>query len=289
MKNYLSKTLNSNKVGYIFISPWILGFLIFTAYPIIYSLYLSFFEVTITATGIETYFVQFENFRRVITEDVEFLRQLGSFFIEAIISVPLIVVLALIMALLLNQPIKARGFFRTIFFLPVIISSGPVINKLMDMGVTSIPSLAEYQFYQILAMNSGFFLIDLLLYILNNAILLLWLSGVQILIFIAALQKVDKQVYEAARIDGASTWEIFWKVTLPSLFPMILVNIIYTTVTYSVSALNPITDHIGSHMFRLETGFGYASAISWIYFVVVTVVLLILAGIFVAFEKKSLK
>ena len=289
MKNYLSKTLNSNKVGYIFISPWVLGFLIFTAYPIIYSLYLSFFEVTITATGIETYFVQFDNFRRVITEDVEFLRQLGSFFIETMISVPLIVVLALIMALLLNQPIKARGVFRTIFFLPVIISSGPVINKLMDMGVTSIPSLAEYQFYQILAMNSGFFLVDLLLYILNNAILLLWLSGVQILIFIAALQKVDKQVYEAARIDGASTWEIFWKVTLPSLFPMILVNIIYTTVTYSVSALNPITDHISSHMFRLETGFGYASAISWIYFVVVTVVLLILAGVFVAFEKKSLK
>jgi len=284
----MRRFLNSQKVGYIFILPWILGFLAFTAYPIFYSLYLSFFNVVITATGLQTNFIQFENFRNILTTDLDFLRMAGAFFRESLVSVPLIVILALIMALLLNQPIKARGLFRTIFFLPVIISSGPVMEKLIDLGVTTIPNLADYQFYQVLALNNGFFLVDILLYILNHTIVLLWLSGVQILIFLAALQKVDRQVYEAARIDGASTWEIFWKITLPTLFPMILVNIIYTTVMYASSALNPIVAHISSHMFRVETGFGYASALSWIYFVIIAIILGVLAGIFMLMEKKSL-
>lgn len=287
MSNYLSKILNSNKVGYLFILPWIIGFAVFTAFPIIYSLYLSFFNVTITATGIQTDFIGIDNFREAFTMDVEFLRHIADFTGETLISVPLIVVLALIIAMLLNQPIRARGFFRTVFFLPVIISSGPVLSKLTDLGVTSIPSLENFQFYQVIAENSGFFLADIFLYIMDNTIILLWFSGVQILIFIAALQKVDKQVYEAARIDGASTWEIFWKVTLPTLYPMILVNVIYTTVMYSTSSMNPIIGHISSNMFRVETGFGYASALSWVYFVVILIILSGLAGIFAFLGRKS--
>lgn len=285
----MKKFLNNQNIGYIFILPWIIGFLAFTVYPIFYSLYLSFFNVVITATGLQTEFIRFENFQTIISSDLDFIRMVGSFFRESLISVPLIVILALIMALLLNQKIKARGLFRTIFFLPVIISSGPVMEKLIDLGVTTIPNLADYQFYQVLALNSGFFLVDILIYILNHTIILLWLSGVQILIFLAALQKVDRQVYEAARIDGASTWEIFWKITLPTLFPMILVNIIYTMVMYSSSALNPIVNHISSHMFRVETGFGYASALSWLYFLIIAVILGILAGTFMLLERKSLQ
>ena len=281
--------LNKKNVGYLFILPWLIGFLVFTIVPILYSFFLSFNDVIITATGIETTFTALENFRRVITEDIEFIRQAGTFFMEAFISVPLIVVLALIMSLLLNAKVRARGLFRTIFFLPVIINSGPVLNKLIDLELTTIPALRNYEFYQILASNSGFFIVDLLLFALNNFVIFLWLAGVQILIFLAALQKVDLQIYEAARIDGASTWEIFWRITLPSLLPMILVNIVYTTVMYSASALNQVTTHISANMFRIDTGFGYTSALSWIYFVVVTVVLLLLAGIFMIFQKKSLR
>lgn len=199
----------------------------------------------------------------------------------------MIVILALIIALLLNHPIRFRGFFRTIFFLPVIISSGPVLVKLMDQGVTAIPSIQENIFYKLAGDYSGLIVTDLFLFIMDNMVVLLWFSGVQILIFIAALQKVDKLIYEAAKIDRASTWEMFWKVTLPSLLPMILINIIYTTVMYSVSTMNPIIEHIKSNMFRIETGFGYASAMSWIYFVAIAVLLLIMAGTIAAFQKRQ--
>jgi len=280
---------NKKTIGYFFTLPWIIGFLIFTIIPIGYSLYLGFNEVIITATGIETTWVGADNFRRVVTEDMDFIRQVGDFFIETIISVPLIVILALIMSLLLNQKVKGRGIFRTIFFLPVIINSGPVLNMLIDLDITSIPALQNYDFFWTLQAASGNIIVDVLLFVLNNFILFLWLAGVQILIFLAALQKTDAGIYEAARIDGASTWEIFWRITLPGLMPMILVNIIYTTVMYSMSVLNQVTDHISANMFRIDTGFGYTSALSWIYFVIVLATIGLLVGGFKVFEKRSAK
>jgi len=278
---------NKKTIGYFFILPWIIGFLVFTIIPIGYSIYLSFNDVTITATGIETSWIGVANFTRVITEDMDFIRLVGDFFIETIISVPLIIILALVMALLLNQKVKGRGFFRTIFFLPVIINSGPVLNMLIDLELTSIPALQNYDFFWTLQAASGNIFVDVLLFVLNNFILFLWLAGVQILIFLAALQKTDVGIYEAARIDGASTWEIFWRITLPGLMPMILVNIIYTTVMYSMSALNQITDHISANMFRLDTGFGYTSALSWIYFIIILITLGLLVVGFLVFERKG--
>ncbi|WP_311771912.1 carbohydrate ABC transporter permease [Listeria booriae] len=281
------KRRNRDNVGYLFILPWIVGFLIFTAFPIIYSIYLSFFKVTITTRGIQTVFVKFQNFQQAFTGDIDFLNKVWTFTKEIFIAVPLIVILALIIAILLNQDIKFRGFFRTIFFLPVIIASGPVLTKLMGQGITSIPAVKESFIYQMALDNSDFFLAPVLIYILDNTIVLLWFSGVQILIFIAALQKMDPQAYEAAKIDGASTWEIFWKITLPSLYPMIFVNIIYTTVMYSVSTLNPVIDHIKVNMFKLQSGFGYSSALSWIYFVIISLILLIMAAVVMFFNRKK--
>ncbi|PGL70097.1 sugar ABC transporter permease [Bacillus sp. AFS055030] len=287
MNNIFTRLVNSKKtVGYIFILPWVIGFAVFTAYPILYSLYLSFFNVIITTNGIKTKFAKWANYQDAFTTDVEFLKEIGDFAGHVVVSVPIIVIIALIIAILLNQPIKFRGFFRTIFFLPVIISSGPVLNKLTEQGVTAIPEIKQYVFYKLAAENPGFFS-NLFLYIMDNMVLLLWFTGVQILIFIAALQKVDNQIYEAAKIDGASTWEIFWKITLPTLFPMILVNIIYTTVMYSISTMNPIIEHIKKNMFKIETGFGYASALSWIYFVIITIILLIMVWLVVFLERKK--
>jgi ABC-type sugar transport system permease subunit len=110
---------------------------------------------------------------------------------------------------------------------------------------------------------------------------------VQILIFLAALQKMDKQIFEAAKIDGASNWEFFWKITLPSLTPMIIVNLIYTIVTYSIFSLNPIIEHIQKNMFKVDTGFGYASALSWIYFLIIALALVITVGLMTLKGKKS--
>ena len=274
------------KFGYIFVLPWIIGFAIFTAFPIFNSLSLSLNRTLIGPERIEREFIGIGNFREAISTDIAFIREVGGFSIISVISIPIIVILALVISLLLNYPIKARGVFRTIFFLPVIIASGPVIDKLMDMGVTTIPALSNYAFYWFLVNSDNIFASAALL-VLDSFIIFLWLSGVQILVFLAGLQKIDKQTVEAARVDGASAWEIFWKITLPSLSSLILVNIVYTTVMFAQTTLNPVIEHITGNMFSVTTGFGYASALAWLYFVVITLIMLALVGVFYLFSRDS--
>ncbi|WP_416729681.1 carbohydrate ABC transporter permease [Fictibacillus sp. JL2B1089] len=278
---------NRNLTGLLFVSPWIIGFLVFTAFPLLYSLFLSFQEVKITTNGIKTNFVSFGNYEYAFSVDGTFVDRVLKYLEEMVISVPIIIVFSLIIALLLNQKIKFRGLFRTIFFLPVIIASGPVIKELIDQGITTIPSIEQYAIYQALNDNPDGFFNGILLYLIKNLIVILWYSGVQILIFLAALQKMDKQIFEAAKIDGASNWEFFWKITLPSLKPMIIVNLIYTIVTYSVFSLNPIIEHIQKNMFKVDTGYGYASALSWIYFLIIAAALAIAVGVMTIKRKKK--
>ncbi|MDR7073226.1 carbohydrate ABC transporter permease [Fictibacillus barbaricus] len=284
----MKRLKNKNSIaGLLFVSPWIIGFLIFTAFPLLYSLYLSFQKVKITTSGIQTTFVKFQNYQYAFTVDGTFVEKVTTYLREMVISVPIIIVFSLIIALLLNQKIKFRGVFRTIFFLPVIIASGPVIKELIDQGITTIPSIEQYAIYQALNENPDGFFNGILLYLIKNLIVILWYSGVQILIFLAALQKMDKQIFEAAKIDGASNWEFFWKITLPSLVPMIIVNLIYTIVTYSIFSLNPIIEHIQKNMFKVDTGFGYASALSWIYFLIIALTLVITVGAMTLKGKKN--
>ncbi|MBH0173756.1 sugar ABC transporter permease [Fictibacillus sp. 23RED33] len=278
---------NRNLTGLLFVSPWIIGFLVFTAFPLLYSLFLSFQEVKITTDGIKTNFVSFGNYEYAFSVDGTFVDRVLKYLEEMVISVPIIIVFSLIIALLLNQKIKFRGLFRTIFFLPVIIASGPVIKELIDQGITTIPSIEQYAIYQALNDNPDGFFNGILLYLIKNLIVILWYSGVQILIFLAALQKMDKQIFEAAKIDGASNWEFFWKITLPSLKPMIIVNLIYTIVTYSIFSLNPIIEHIQKNMFKVDTGYGYASALSWIYFLIIAAALAIAVGVMTVKRKKK--
>ncbi|MCM3618885.1 sugar ABC transporter permease [Sutcliffiella horikoshii] len=282
----LSMRSKNTLTGLMFISPWILGFLLFTAYPLFYSLYLSFQKVRITTEGIQTTFVKFDNYKDAFTVDALFTQKLLTFVQELVLSVPIIIVFSLIIAILLNQPIRFRNFFRMIFFLPVIIASGPVINELISQGVTSIPSIKDYAVFETMLSADSIFS-SVLLYLMDNLIIILWFSGVQFLIFLAALQKIDTQVYEAAKIDGASNWECFWKVTLPSIFPMIVVNTVYTIVTFSIFSLNPVIDHIQTNMFQINTGFGYASALSWIYFLLIAAALAISVALLTVRGKKN--
>ncbi|MGI1690723.1 carbohydrate ABC transporter permease [Thermoanaerobacter uzonensis] len=263
-----------NIYGYIFAAPWIIGFFIFTAYPIFYSLYLSFNKVKITAdSGIITQFVKFDNYKYAFFTDVSFLNALVTFFIQLILSVPIIVVFALIISLLLNSKIKFKGIFRTIFFLPVVITSGPVINELVSQGATKIPGMADLVDINSLTKSLPLIISQPLNYIFSNIISILWFSGIQILIFLSGLQKMDVNAYEAAKIDGATMWEIFWKITLPSIKPLIVVNIIYTVILLSNFELNPISSIIKANMFKLETGFGYAAALAWLYLIFILIIL----------------
>jgi ABC-type sugar transport system permease subunit len=270
--------------GYMFILPWLIGFLLFMAYPIYYSLYMSFNKVYITASGIKTDFLKWENYKFAFLSDPYFLEELIMFLKSAVLMIPIVIVFSLFVALMINQPIRMKGFFRAIFFLPVVITSGEVVSELFSQGAATIPIIERYGVIDLIEGSLNPSLAMPLVNIIEQLIIVLWYSGVQILIFLAGLQKVNKQTYEAAAIDGASPWEIFWKITLPSIKPFILVNIIYTTVDLSTNTMNEVIVMIKENMFKVETGFGYATSLAWIYFLVIFIILLI--SIF-AFTRKD--
>lgn len=266
--------------GFLFISPWIIGFLAFMVYPICFSLKMSFSKVYITTDGVKTEFIKWDNYKYAFLSDPDFVEKLLNFIKFVAIAVPIIVIFALFVALLINQPIKFRGIFRAIFFLPVVITSGEVMNELFNEGAASIPMLEKYGIIEFIKTSLSPSWSTPIINVMQQFILILWYSGVQILIFLAGLQKVNRQTYEAALIDGASPWEIFWKIILPVVKPFALLNIIYTIVDLFVYSRNDVILMIKEHMFKIETGYGYASALAWIYFAVIFIILLVVLLIF---------
>ncbi|CCV65822.1 Binding-protein-dependent transport systems inner membrane component [Paracholeplasma brassicae] len=270
--------------GYMFISLWIIGFLIFTLYPMFNSLYLSFTESYPHLTrGMSTTFVGVRNYINIIRSQnliPEFQKYIG----KMLLSIPLIIVFSIMISMLINQPMKLKGIWRTIFFMPVIISSGPVILELTQQDAVSLPSISESGAIGFIVNNLGSWIANPLEALFNSLLLILWYAGVPILIFLAGLQKIDTSIYEAASIDGASPWDNFWKITLPSIKPLISVAIIYVVVSMSLY-VEPggVLDQAKMHMLNggsdsaLYFGYGYAAAISWVYFIL----MLALMGIFI--------
>ncbi|QGG57044.1 carbohydrate ABC transporter permease [Paenibacillus sp. B01] len=262
-------------IGLALISPWIVGFLVFMAYPLLFSLYMSFNKVMITPTGIETRYLGWSNYKDAFLVDAEFSQQLFLFLKSNLLMIPIVIVFSLFVALLINQPIRGRNLFRAIFFLPVVITSGEVVQELFAQGAATIPVIEKYGLVAMIEDNLSPGLAVPIIGIINQFILILWYSGVQILIFLAGLQKVNTQVYEAAAMDGASPWVTFWKITLPEVKPFILVNLIYTVIDLFTNGFSEVIKLIQDNMFKAGTGFGYASALAWIYFAVIFIVLLL--------------
>jgi len=261
--------------GYAFVLVWIVGFGIFTLIPLIQTFYYSLNQVTVTATTIDLLPVQWANYTRALFTDPNFVELLIGYVVETLVSVPIVLIFAMIIALFLNLDFKFKGLFRTIFFLPVVITSGPVIRELTSQGATSVPGIANSAAVAEFLLQLPRSLRNPVEYLLTSFILILWFSGVQILIYLASLQKIDKSIYEAAAIDGASAWESFWKITLPSLATTTMVNAIYTIITLSHFSENKVIKYIYAQTYDVEGGIGYASAMSFIYFFLLVLLLAI--------------
>jgi ABC-type sugar transport system permease subunit len=276
-------------IAYSFIGIWIVGFTIFMAFPLIASLVFSASDVVIRGTGIEIKLRGLKNFIAIfeIEAGFKFLEAIGDFLLELLFRLPIIIVFSVIIAVLLNRDFRGRAFFRSVFFLPVIISSGPVINELISQGAGGTNILGSYGFIAIIEEALSPALARPLVKLFSEIIIVFWFSGVQILIILAGLQKIDRSVYEAASVDGAGPWEKFWKITLPALSNLIFVNIIYTVVLLATFSENGVIILIRRNM--NEIGYGVASAMAWIYFIVVMLVLGILALLFMPRERKIKK
>lgn len=289
MKRKTSLKRKKARIGFLFILPWLIGFLIFVLWPLIQSFYFSLNVIRMRPTGRVFNFVGFGNYQNVWLKDMRFVQELIGFLVSTLLRMPVIVVFSLIIALLLNGKIKFKGGFRTIFFLPVVVASGPIMDQLINQGATSIPMIDQGTISALLNNFMPAWLVTPISDLFAQIIVILWYSGVQILIFIAGLQKIDRSLYEAAKIDGGSAWECFWKITLPILKPMILLNAIYTLVTLANSGQNNIINLIYSNMFSATRGYGFASAMAWMYAVVVLIILGIVGLLFRDAKPKTKK
>ena len=270
-------------VGFSFVLPWVIGFGVFTAFPLFYCLYMALNKVNFVTDHLEMSYLGFANFHKALYEDAEIPNKLMQTFQQSILIVPLIVVFALIMALMLNSKFQGRSFYRAVFFLPVMLTSGNLIATLTSQGQGSIDVLQSGTAASLVA-GIGGSLGETLKVVLDNLLVILWYSGVQMLLLIAGRQSINPSTYEAARIDGAGQWEILWTITLPGLMPFLFICVIYTIVDQFTASFNPILEVITHHSINVSTGYGYASAIAWLYFLVILLIL----GIVVLIFRKSL-
>ena len=261
----------------LFVSPWLVGAAVFFLYPLFYSLRLSFGVIENPATQ-KVVFAGFENFRVAFMEDARFFPMLLSIAKDTLINTPLIVVFALFIATLLSKDIRGKGLFRSVFFLPVILGTGFVMQQLL--GVQMNADAVEVARGILLPekvvrfLNPG--VTQVILEFLSRVTLVLWKSGVQIIIFLAGLQAIPRSFYEAARVDAATEWECFWFISLPMMAPTLLLGAVYTIVAGFLDTSNEMLGYIHELGYQWSQ-FEYASAVSWLYFLFV---ILVLAALF---------
>jgi len=285
-KRLTKRKLRDWMYGYIFLLPWIVGIIAFFVLSMGESLQYSVHKIVMD-NGVQMSPLEhwYDNYASVFSLETDLPTTLGSFAISLVLQVPIIISFSLIIALLLNGKIRCRSLFRMLFFLPVIIATGPVMNMLTAQGAATVPMMSDGSLLNLL---SGLpqFLLDPITELFNSLILILWNSGIQILIFLSGLQKVSTTMYEAAKIDGANGWETFWKITLPTVKPIILLNSIYTVVALATGGTNEIIELIYAATYTTPwtKGYSYGMAFSWIYTAIIGVILL---GVFLLLKDKS--
>lgn len=269
--------------GYGFISIWLIGTILWFLYPLAESLRYSFMKVSPEAGGMQGTWIGWENYSYVLTTDANYTKYLVSVLTETLWKTPLILIFSLFIAVILNQNFKGRTFARAVFFLPVIIATGPVYS-IISGNISNSGTNTAGQFSTLFSSDLMGELFKFLgLYNINpklpviaqtvadNIFGVVWNSGIQILIFLAALQNIPSSAKEAAQIEGATGWEYFWKVTLPYVSPMVLACFIFTVIDSFTSPDNAVMERLLET--QSEWQYGYASAMAWIYFFIVMTVI----------------
>ena len=278
--------------GYVFILPFIIGFLAFMLIPILESLRMVFSRVDIDTVkkGFSMTFIGLDNLKRVLFVDAEFNRMLVEEIGRMMLIVPAVIIFSLFIALILNQEFKARGLVRAVFFLPVIISSGVMIG--LETNNSLLNSMAEIikQGNQMKTSVTGVLreilvaegaankFMAYIFRIINQIYDIAMASAIQIIIFLSALQTIPYSMFEAAKIEGATSWECFWKITFPMVSSLIMVNVVYSVVDYFIRTDNRVMTKINVALVqRLE--FGFSTAMAWIYFLIVIAIIGISLGL----------
>jgi len=305
-KRSASLEVRKARAGWLFILPFLIGFVLLYI-PIIFdSIKFSFHEIRIlTGGGYRLEWVGFKNYGDALFVDPSFVQTLTSGIQQLIIDIPAIVIFSLFVAILLNGEIAGRAAFRAIFFIPVLLTTGLIAqidaeNILQEYqessegidtgsGENQVAEIVSVMDVQALFSNMmiGTEIVEYVVGIVNNIFNIINRSGVQMLIFLSGLQSISPAIYESCSIDGASGWETFWKITLPMVSPMILVNAIYTVIDSFTSSSNQVMSYISNVYSESNV---LSSAMAWMYFLIVMLIIAAVAGImslFVFYQRRD--
>lgn len=286
----LTNAKRNSLIGFSFTIPWVIGFIFLFLIPLIKTVLYSFSSISIGKSGFELSFVGVRNYRATFSEDPNNLRMVLTSIGNVVVTVIVVVVFSLFLAILLNQNFRGRSLARVIFALPIIIASGVVIVLLKenvlqqnmgssDTAATLFQGNGLLDFLKLMGLPDN--IVGMFENILNNIFDMVWRSGMQIILFLSALQSIPSSSYEAAKIEGATAWESFWFVTFPMISPFLLVNIVYTIIDTFTDSTNTVM----SKIFSLVSGVEYekAAAFSIVYFILV---LLVVGLVYIIMNKR---
>ncbi|MBR3813199.1 MAG: sugar ABC transporter permease [Spirochaetaceae bacterium] len=283
-KKKIGLTRHRARLGYAFISPFIIGFIFFMIKPLYQSLTMSLSAVDVSVNGFVMEWNNYGNYIRAFTVDPEFnrllLTSIATMFYRSLATI----VFSFFVALLLNQKFKGRALVRSIFFLCVILSSGVLVgleynNALLSQLKATIEEQGNSNtitvvLEEILVSNTGGVngvsgkLFKTLFEIIDSIYDVAMASGIQIIIFLSGLQNIPPSMYEAADMEGCTSWERLWKITVPMVSPLLSVCWVYTIIDFFTKTDNAIMKKINDVMIG-QLNYGFSSALAWIYFIVV--------------------
>ena len=292
MKQKKNKGITALKAryGWICISPWIVGLTLFFILPIFQSVTYAFYNVRLSANGMTMKFEGLENFKYIFAENADYLDYIMGAFIKFLYSFPVIIILSLIFALMLNQKFKGRIFFRALYFMPVIIASGAVLKTILPStssglsGIEQEESIAVSMFNISELVNSVGLpasMSDYFIKIMDSITSLIWSCGVQTVLFISGMQAIPELLYEVSKVEGATKWEEFWFITLPMLSRVILLVAVFTTVELMTDSKNMVMSQ--AYNFMRSQFYGESSAMLWSYFFIIGAFMSLLLGIYKKF------
>ncbi len=285
-----------DRMGLVFVLPFIIGLILFI--PAVWNLFRFSFSDIQVLTGGQGYtldFVGFSYYQKALLEDAKFNRMLLELLGTVLVQTPIILIFSLLIASILNQEFRGRTVARMIFFIPVIVSTGVIAyvqnNWISVMTVSDLGNAlsgAEAGGLQVMLehVNIGKGLIQVIVEAAEGLSKIIRSSGMQIYILLAALQEIPPSIYEAAKVEGCSAWECFWKITIPSVVPQIIICGVYTLISVFTATDTEIYNYIVTQEF-VNNQLSFAAAMNVLYLLTVGLCILIGAGVIKIAQSKD--
>lgn len=289
-KSRLSLEQRSALTGHVFILPFYIGFILFYLTSLVKSVYYVFCNVTFDVTGVLAEFTGLENLKYIFNTDLDFKSNLIKAVSELCWKTPVILIMSLILAMIANRKTKMRPIVRAVFFLPVIISSGVVLDTIKEDSVASLMmsgtvvsatgEVIHHSSLTSLLVETGLNeqMVNFFSNITSNIFEVMFNCGIPMMIYMAALQGISPSLYEASAVEGATAWDNFWKITLPMITPTILINLVYIIVDSFASSNQAVMRQVMNSVELLRLG--DASAMVWVFCLVIAAIFGVLFAIF---------